>query len=263
MNEKGLTLIKRFKLKNLDNKLYIGFLRDVNHFIEVKTPIALGISNCYENFRQRLEVANNSRQPRSKHPLTAELAKQHARRQACFRCLKGHVRADIDNDDPALREHARILNDKIESYGDMLHVGRTTFTARAADLGRDLSAEPLAEHVAKLGQTANVLALIAANNAYTGLVSKRRNSKKNFVPNAFRDARIALDQAYRELVAAVNSQIIRNMLGDDVKVENIAELEDFAKIVNVLIKSYRTTMKQTGPDKKKDADDTDDADSKP
>ena len=77
MNEKGLTLIKRFKLKNLDNKLYIGFLRDVNHFIEVKTPIALGISNCYENFRQRLEVANDSRQPRSKHPLTAELAKQH------------------------------------------------------------------------------------------------------------------------------------------------------------------------------------------
>ena len=53
------------------------------------------------------------------------------------------------------------------------------------------------------------------------------------------------------------------MLGDDVKVENIAELEDFAKIVNVLIKSYRTTMKQSGPDKKKDADDTDDADSKP
>lgn len=263
MNEKGLTLIKRFKLKNLDNKLYIGFLRDVNHFIVVKTPIALGISNCYENFRQRLEVANNSRQPRSKHPLTAELAKQHARRQACFRCLKGHVRADIDNDDPALREHARILNDKIESYGDMLHVARTTFTARAADLGRDLSAEPLAEHVAKLGQTANVLALIAANNAYTGLVSKRRNSKKNFVPNAFRDARIALDKAYRELVAAVNAQIIASQMLDGPIASDITVLEDFAKIINGLIQDYRTTAKQSGPDKKKDADDTDDADSKP
>ena len=261
--KKESKLIKRFKLKRLENSLYIGFMRKVNHFVELKTPLVLGITGCYQKFAELLDAANKARKPRSKNPLTEELDKLHERRKACFRCLKGHVWSDLDNDDPAMREHARILNDKIESYGDMLHVGRTTFTARAADLGRDLSAEPLAEHVAKLGQMANVLALIAANNAYTGLVSKRRNSKKNFVPNAFRDARIALDKAYRELVAAVNAQIIASQMLDGPIASDIAVLEDFAKIINGLIQDYRTTAKQSGSDKKKDADDTDDADSKP
>ena len=210
-----------------------------------------------------LEKANRSKRPRSKHPLTKELAILHENRKARLRCLKGHIWADLDNEDPEVREHARILRNKIDSYGNLMRASRRVLAANLNDMYRDMSVEPLRTHVEKLGQMANLNAIHAANTAFQNTLDERVDSKKQIIPNAFRDARIALDQAYRELVAAVNSQIIRNMLGDDVKVENIAELEDFAKIVNVLIKSYRTTMKQSGPDKKKDADDTDDADSKP
>ena len=65
------------------------------------------------------------------------------------------------------------------------------------------------------------------------------------------------------LVAAVNAQIIASQMLDGPIASDIAVLEDFAKIINGLIQDYRTTAKQSGPDKKKDADDTEDADSKP
>lgn len=255
--------IKGFRLRKLDNSLYMGFMREVKSFLAAKTPAAMGIEGCATKFVKALEKANRSKRPRSKHPLTKELAILHENRKARLRCLKGHVWADLDNEDPEVREHARILRNKIDSYGNLMRASRRVLAANLNDMYRDMSVEPLRTHVEKLGQMANLNAIHAANTAFQNTLDERVDSKKQIIPNAFRDARIALDQAYRELVAAVNSQIIRNMLGDDVKVENIAELEDFAKIVNVLIKSYRTTMKQSGPDKKKDADDTDDADSKP
>ena len=248
--KKESKLIKRFKLKRLENSLYIGFMRKVNHFVELKTPLVLGITGCYQKFAELLDAANKARKPRSKNPLTEELDKLHERRKACFRCLKGHVWSDLDNDDPALREHARILRNKIESYGDLLRASRTTFTVNARYMSQDMSVEPLATDVAKLGQTANLRALIAANTAYHDMVAERRKGKMDFVPNTFRNARLALDKGYQDLVAAVNAQIIASQFVDGSDTDRLAELEDFAGIVNELISSYRTTAKQSGPDKK-------------
>lgn len=255
MKKKEQKLIKRFKLKNMGNALYMSFMQEVNHFIEMKTPLALGISGYYPKFLNAYEVAKDAWTPRMKHPLTAELARLHERRKDCLRCLKGHIWADLDNDDPALREHARILRNKLESYGDMMRVGRTAFTPRATDLGADLSVEPLAEHVEKLGQMANVRALIEANKAYSETKKTRSKSKMNFVPNAFRNARRALDEAYHRLVEAINAQIIACQVIDSPAVGNIEELEDFARIINVLIREFRTEMKQSGPAAEKTAGD--------
>lgn len=251
--------IKGFQLRLLNNDLYMDFMRSVDSFVTKATPLALGITDCNQRFQQALKVADEAKKQRAKHPLTAELNNLNKIRKARFRCLKGHVWADLDNEDSELREHARILRDKIESYGDVMRIGRHALSARLGDMGRDLSEPPFAEPVAKLGQTANLNAMIAANNACMEISDERRESIKNVVPKAFIKARAALDKAYRELVAAVNAQIDASRLVDNSNITNLAELEDFAKIINELIRSYRTTMKQSGPDKKKDADDTEDA----
>lgn len=249
MEKQEKKTIKGFQLRILGNDLYLNFMRSVINFATEASPLELGISACYEKIRQAFSTAEKAKHPHAKHPLTKELDILNDKRKARFRCLKGHIWADLENEEPELCESARVLRNKIESYGDILRIGRRALSARLVDMGQDLSKPPFSEHVAKLGQTANLNAMIAANEACMTTANKREESMKHLVPNAFLDARIALDEAYRELVSAVNAQIEACRLVDGVNVANLAALEDFAKIINELIKSYRTTAKQSVPEK--------------
>ena len=253
--------IQEIRLKSLNNDLYSRYMRAVDKHIQRLTAKALRIEKCYLVFltgRQQLDAAYVRQQ---KNNLTEMLTQKDQERDDYLRCLSKHIEADLYSSDPTKRESARVLTNKIDSYGDLIWLGRRAESERMQDMGQDLCTSPWSDEIEKLGREADRDAMIAANNEYMDLDDQREEDEKMVVKNATKDARAALDQAYYDIVAAVNAQVVYKSLVDEdsgssepglpeVQSEELDPLEDFVKSINRLIKSYKTTAEQSGSETK-------------
>ena len=153
----------------------------------------------------------------------------------------------------------------IDSYGNVAKLGLRAESAKLTDMGKELLKEPLAGYVTELGYMPILTALIEANDNYVELSQKRSDSKKERVLNATRDARLALDDAYRDVVTAVNAQVaFQSLVDEETGGSNPGQpevqsadassdvLRDFVRVINVLIDEYTTTSEQSGSDKNPD-----------
>ena len=247
------------------NDLYVQFMTDVKAAIENATPEALRIAKCYTAFNTAFDQLDDAYQMQRKNSLTAELKELDALRDEGFRCLRMHSEADTYNPDPEKRKKAVYVWDRIDSYGNVAKLGLRAESAKLTDMGKELLKEPLAGYVTELGYMPILTALIEANDNYVELSQKRSDSKKERVLNATRDARLALDDAYRDIVTAVNAQVAFQSLVDEETSEDepglpsvqaaqtAAEtLAAFVKLINVYIDEYTATAAQSGSDKKPD-----------
>ena len=253
--------IKEVRLTPFTNDLYVQFMTDVKAAIEKTTASALRISKCKTAFDEAFEQLDEAYQMQRKNNLTEALALKDQERDEYWRCLEKHIEADLYSSDPTKREGAKILTNKLESYGNLLILGRRAESERMQDMGQDLCISPWSDEIEKLGREADRDAMITANNEYMELDDQREEGQKGVVTNAVRDARLALDEAYRNLVAAVNAQVLYKSLVDadsgssnpglpEVQSEELDPLEDFVKSINRLIKSYKTTAEQSGSETK-------------
>ena len=257
--------IKEVRLTPFTNDLYVQFMTDVKAAIEKTTASALRISKCKTAFDEAFEQLDEAYQMQRKNSLTAELKELDALRDEGFRCLRMHSEADTYNPDPEKRKKAVYVWDRIDSYGNVAKLGLRAESAKLTDMGKELLKEPLAGYVTELGYMPILTALIEANDNYVELSQKRSDSKKERVLNATRDARLALDDAYRDIVTAVNAQVAFQSLVDEETSEDepglpsvqaaqtAAEtLAAFVKLINVYIDEYTATAAQSGSDKKPD-----------
>ena len=257
--------IKEVRLMSFTNDLYVQFMTDVKAAIENATPEALRIAKCYTAFNTAFDQLDDAYQMQRKNSLTAELKELDALRDEGFRCLRMHSEADTYNPDPEKRKKAVYVWDRIDSYGNVAKLGLRAESAKLTDMGKELLKEPLAGYVTELGYMPILTALIEANDNYVELSQKRSDSKKERVLNATRDARLALDDAYRDIVTAVNAQVAFQSLVDEETSEDepglpsvqaaqtAAEtLAAFVKLINVYIDEYTATAAQSGSDKKPD-----------
>lgn len=258
--------INDVRLTSFSNDLYSRYMRAVNEHIQRLTAEALKITKCYEAFsaaRAQLDAAYIKQR---KNNLTEALALKDQERDEYWRCLEKHIEADLYSSDPTKRAGAKILTNKLDSYGNLLTLGRRAESERMQDMGQDLCTSPWSDEIEKLGREADRDAMIKANNEYMELDDQREEGQKEVVTNAVRDARLALDEAYRNVVAAVNAQVIYKSFVDadsgssepeypEVQSETLDPLEDFVKSINRLIKSYKTTAEQSGSETKPDEGD--------
>ena len=257
--------IKEVRLTPFTNDLYVQFMTDVKAAIEKTTASALRISKCKTAFDEAFEQLDEAYQMQRKNNLTAELRELDALRDNDYRCLRMHSEADTYNPDPEKRKKAVEVWNRIDAYGNIARLGLRAESAKLTDMGKELLKAPLSDYVTELGYMPILTALIEANDNYVELSQTRSESKKDLVLNATRDARLALDDAYRDVVTAVNAQVAFQSLVDEETSEDepglpsvqaaqtAAEtLAAFVKLINVYIDEYTATAAQSGSDKKPD-----------
>lgn len=256
-----MEIIQEIRLRSLTNSLYAQFMADVDAQIERLTPKALKISKCYEAFTSGIAQFDQAYKQQAKNNLTEILIKQSGIRADCYRCFYGHIKADIYHEDEEIRDAAQRVLNWIRTFKNVLKTSRRVQSANLTELGERLTEEPLASDVELLGQTQNLQRMIAANEEYKAMSLGRTESRKDVVLNAVNDARAALDEAYRNIVGMVNSQVMFAELSDASDFEGSAAdgpqlsalaaetgvLSDFVRSVNILIREYKTEMAQSGP----------------
>lgn len=247
-----MELIEDIGLTRLSNSLYMQFMDDVDEAIRDTTPEVLKIKNLYGDFSALLEKLDESYQLQKRNNITATLDEKDKIRKDRLRCFLLHVEADQYNEDPTKRESSRVITNRMDSYGNILRASRRNVTAKMKDAGQALQAEPLAEEVENIGQTDNVAAFIAANEAYHTLSLERTEERKQLVIKAMLSNRNEMDDVYRKIVSVVNSQVTLNALMDEdtgsgsepglpeVQAEGTDNpLVEFVKTINALIKETR------------------------
>lgn len=256
-----MEIIQEIRLRSLTNALYAQFMDDVNAQIQRLTPNALKITKCYEAFEAGIAQLDRVYKQQTKNNMTESLMLQNEARADRYRCFCGHVKADIFNEDEAVRDAAQRILNWINCFKSLLRSSRRVQSANLTELGERLTEEPLASDVELLGQTQNLQRMIAANEEYKAMSLGRTESRKDVVLNAVNDARAALDEAYRNIVGMVNSQVMFAELSDAADFEGGAAdgpqlsalaaetgvLSDFVRSVNTLIREYKTEMAQSGP----------------
>lgn len=253
-------------LSAMPNGLYVQFMADVDFHVQRVTPEALKIKKCYDVFTAARSELDATFVSQKKDNRTVELAETDSLRDRIYRCIVGHAKADLLSSDAGKQAKAQVLVNKLDSFGYLPGMGNNEESARTDDLGKELKASPMAEAVEALGLTAEVDALIAANNAFIAL-SRERTEGKKMATNATKEARAGLDPAYRDMIAVVNSQItIRTLMDEEVEddrpvIESLAEtvvtdpLTDFAQSINAVIREYKTKSAQSGTTTGKGEDD--------
>ena len=260
-----MELIEEFRVAGLPNSLYVQYMTEVDARITEATPEALRIPTRYELYKAALNALNAAYKRQVKNNLTESLEEKDKERDDDYRCFYAHAKADLYNHDPEIRESAKRIVNKIETYGNLAKSSRRAQSGDMTNLGKALSTEPLSADVEKIGQTTNLNNMIAANNAYIELDRERSASKKSIVLNATREAREALDEQYRIVVSAINAQVMMNAYVDEATqpsepgqpevqaAQTTAEvLADFVRSMNVLIKEFKTEAEQLGSDKNPD-----------
>ena len=260
-----MEVIEDFRVAGLPNSLYAQYMTETDVRIKNATPEALRILKSYEPFKMALDHLNKVYKQQRKNNLTNLLIEKDKERDDRYRCLYGHAKADLCNGDPDIRQSAQRVVNKMESYGDVIRASRRSQSADMTDMGEALSTEPLSADIEKMGQTANLNQMIAANNAYIELNRERSEGKKSIVVNATKNAREELDDKYRIVVSAINAQVMMNAYVDEKTQEDepslpevqaaqtTAEvLADFVRSMNVLIKEFKTEAEQLGSDKNPD-----------
>ena len=257
--------IKEVRLTPFTNDLYVQFMTDVKAAIEKTTASALRISKCKTAFDEAFEQLDEAYQMQRKNNLTAELRELDALRDNDYRCLRMHSEADTYNPDPEKRKKAVEVWNRIDAYGNIARLGLRAESAKLTDMGKELLKAPLSDYVTELGYMPILTALIEANDNYVELSQTRSESKKDLVLNATRDARLVLDDAYRDVVTAVNAQVaFQSLVDEETGGSNPGQpevqsadassdvLRDFVRVINVLIDEYTTTSEQSGSDKNPD-----------
>lgn len=255
-----MELIEEIRLYSLTNSLYAQYMEDVDKQIQRLTPTALKISKCYTAFTAGKEQFDEAYKQQTKNNLTEELLEKDQARDDRYRCFLGHVKADINNVEAEKRAAAKRILNWIGSFKDVLRATRRAQSADMTEMGAKLSEEPLSADVELLGQTENLNQMIAANEAYKELSLERTETRKDTLLNAVKEARTVLDDAYRNVVAMVNSQVTLRELSDEAdeeesgsdgpSIQSLSEpvdvLTDFVRSINALIKEYKTEVAQSG-----------------
>lgn len=254
--------IETMNVQTMTNALFVQFMADVDNQIRRVTPEALKIRKSYAPFTEACADMDRVFLTQQKDNETVGSDAKDLLRDEIYRSLSGHVSADLLSFDPLVRPKAQVIRNRIDAYGYLPGMGNTAESAQMSDLGKELMASPLKELVEDLGLAETVKAMVKVNDEFIAL-SRGRVEAKKIVTLTMKEARGRVATAYRNMILAVNSQVAINNLMDRDEPDRPSELSlltdapadpltDVTRSLNALIKSYRTSIAQSGSRKKKD-----------
>lgn len=195
-------------------------------------------------FNNKVAAEDEALKLSRKSQYTDEIAAADSERDTLYSAYCTMVRAFLGNSDAEKAVAAKTLNQHITDYAIDPRMQLDRETGLLVNFDKDL-AEKYADEVTKLGLAAVVASLTAANDTVNELTTKRTEEGTGVVIGALKSARIASDEAYRNLVRRIEALWV---------VEYDKAYDEFIDFVNELIKHYKQEVLTKRKSKKKTND---------
>ena len=196
--------IEDISLPRMNNGAHFTFVSNIFNRADADTAVKEKAANLVTALQDALAVEDEALKISQKSLLTDEIAKADADRDALYagykKAVEGFQAIPIPDMAKAATELAQHIKDYRISTTDQLDKETGLLVNFIADLEGKFSAQ-----VEKLSLTAFVTNLKEANERVRNYTLQRTNDRMTLPVGALKAARVASDNAYRELVKMVNA----------------------------------------------------------
>lgn len=230
--------IQELKTSRMPNGSHFDFMSAALEFAKANAMVSEKAAPQVSVLEAKVKAEDDCLKLSRKSELTDEIVEQDRLRDSYYSGYKAAVRSMLETDD-----EAKTLWQNIKDYNIDTKAQLNKETGELTNLTADLTGK-LADDVAALGLTQLVAKLKAANDKVHDLMKQRDAENATKIAGALKSARVAADEAYRNLVKRVNALWI---------VEYDEAYDTFIDTLNEQIDRYRL---QVLAKRKKKTDDT-------
>lgn len=221
--------ISEFNPNLLNNGSHFLFVSQVLQVAQADTAVSTKAATYLAKFKAAVETEDKALKISAKSKLTDAIAEADASRDALYVGLKSAVKGFLRARSAELVDAAADLNQLFIDYRIDTRAPLIDETGLMTNLLTDLNSKCKTQ-VEKLGLNVMVAQMGEANSAVDTLMLERTEERKNDVKGELRTARLATDEAYRQMVMMINGLVY---------VEGEADYLEFVKFVNAQILYYR------------------------
>ena len=234
-------LIDSIGLERLDNGAHFAYHSNTLANAKANATISERCAKVLTPYDAAFVVLDKALKTSQKSMLTDAIAQNDELRDTLYMSYKQMVEQMVGIAIPEMAEAAKILNQHIKDYRINVKAQLDKETGLLQNFIADLQ-EKYAEQVETLSLTALVTKMQAANEKVNELIQQRADEYAMRTVGATKQARVKVDEAYRNLILVINAY----MLMEDDNEDYIA----FAKHQNEEIKRIKQQVLGQKPDKK-------------
>ena len=236
-----MELIDSIGTDRLDNGAHFAYHSNTLANAKANATISERCAKVLTPYDAAFVVLDKALKTSQKSMLTDAIAQNDELRDTLYMSYKQMVEQMVGIAIPEMAEAAKILNQHIKDYRINVKAQLDKETGLLQNFIADLQ-EKYAEQVETLSLTALVTKMQAANEKVNELIQQRADEYAMRTVGATKQARVKVDEAYRNLILVINAY----MLMEDDNADYIA----FAKHQNEEIKRIKQQILGQKPDKK-------------
>jgi len=225
---------------HMRNDEHFQFYTEVRDLISKHGAAALKIQAQFETFLVLYDEVDEGIKKINKSAITAEIHKADKARDEIWSGINSMNKAALKHFDPEVQKAAQRLKIVFDTYGNIAKKPLDEQTSAVYNILQDLQGKYAAD-VAKVGIEQWVTELQARNIAFGALVKDRFDETALRTDVVLKEARAALDTAYRIIIERINAFML---------LEGAAEYEHFIRALNAIVDHYADTLaRRTGKKK--------------
>ena len=195
--------IKSIDLSRYRNNEHAEFHELVKSNIDVQTPETLGITKLYPAYAQALEAEKAAIDVESGSPFTSGIDAADTYRDELYSALVKDVTARLTWYEPEVRAAAARIKRIISQVGNVRNEPYAQESNAIASLVSQLT-HNYADDVELCGETTLLAKLKEANDDFVARFDERNDEEAERLSGNVREARVAVDTAYKNVVTAIN-----------------------------------------------------------
>lgn len=220
-----MTQIENIGLTRMSNGAHFRFMKNILERVKNETSVTAKAAKVINELEVAFKKEDELLKISQKSMLTDEIAAADQERDALYMTCKKTVEAMLGMPVKEVADAAKIVNQKLVDFNIDVKAQLDKETGMLDNLITDLTG-PLKAEVQKLSLTPCIERLKEVNDALDKAMSQRDEDKKYVVAGALKAARLASDEAYRNLTTVVNAFVI--LEGDE-------QYRDYVAYVNAMI----------------------------
>ncbi|GHT21233.1 hypothetical protein FACS189430_00930 [Bacteroidia bacterium] len=227
----------RFNYIKLRNEAHVEFHDALNKSFDRYAPADLGIQSEYDSYRPLYDAEVSVLDVMRKSGYTDEIDEQDHRRDRIFRGFADAVASAANHFNPEKRSAALKLQTALDHYGNIAAKALDQETAAIDDLLRELNGSDsgFPEQIETLDLGDWLTQLDADNQTFKELMQARYGEKAKRPATRMKSTRLAVDKAYREILAQLDA--LARVNGED-------DYKDAAGELNAIAERYKNILAQ-------------------
>ena len=234
-------IISRLNYNDLRNEAHVEFHETTDIVIIKHNPSVLGIQVQYQIYKSLLTAEISILDVIRKSEYTKEIEDQNQIRGRIFRGLSDAVKSGLHHFNEDKRKASQKVDIVLGHYGNITTKTFDEETAAIDDLLRELS-ESCPSEIILLGLGEWLEQLGQENRRFKELMAERYAEAAQRPTIRMKDARAAVDKAFRELLNRIEAYVVIN---------GITEYEAFIHEMNAITERYKALLARSAGRRRK------------